>query len=199
MHAEIAQNRADLTYAFKKAQATPLQCWRFFIVSTFFQSWYFNNHMFKCLNIFAIYVGNASFKCSVRFILNIFIIVWLYLSWKNATCTKFWTGAEVRYYGNWKWCWSYIVCHKPMQFWHLVGNKLYFTIIMTFISIEGKSKSYKHSLIIYWTALVYVYICGRFVARCGLKNILGERLMPAFSGPTFPPIGDRLTMSLWFV
>jgi len=28
---------------------------------------------------------------------------------------------------------------------------------MTFIPIEGKSKSYKHSLIIYWTALVHVY------------------------------------------
>jgi len=26
---------------------------------------------------------------------------------------------------------------------------------MTFIPIEGKSKSYKHSLIIYWTALVF--------------------------------------------
>ena len=106
--------------------------------------------------IFAVYVENASFKCSVRFILNIFIIVWLYLSWKNATCTTFWTGAVVRlYYGNWKWCCSYIVCHKPIKFGHLVGNKLYFTLIMTFIPIEGKSKSYKHSLIIYWTALVH--------------------------------------------
>ena len=109
-----------------------------------------------CLNvvIFAIYVGNASFKCSVRFILNIFIIVWLYLSWKNTICTKFWTGAVVRYYGNWKWCCSYIVCHKPITRGHLVGNKLYFTIIMTFIPIEGKLRSYKHILIIYWTALV---------------------------------------------
>jgi len=63
-------------------------------------------------------------------------------------------GAVVRYYGNWKWCCSYIVGHKPKIFWHLVGNKLYFTIKLTFIPIEGKSKSYKHSLIIYWTALV---------------------------------------------
>jgi len=109
-----------------------------------------------CLNvlIFAIYVENASFKYSVRFILNIFIIVSFYLSWKNAICTNFWTGAVVRYYGNWKWCCSYSVCHKSIKFGHLVGNKLYFTIVMTFIPIEGKSKSYKHSLIIYWTALV---------------------------------------------
>ena len=89
--------------------------------------------------IFAIYVENASFKCSVRFVLNIFIIVWLYLSWKNAICTKFWTGAVVRYYGYWKWCCSYIFCHKPIKFGHLVGNKLYFTIIMRFILIESKS------------------------------------------------------------
>jgi len=111
-----------------------------------------------CLNflIFAIYVGNTSFKCSVSFILNIFIIVWLYLSWQNAISTKFWTGAVVRYY--WKWCCSYIVCHKPIKFGHLVGNKLYCTIILTFIPIEGKSKSYKHSLIIYWTALVWLQI-----------------------------------------
>jgi len=27
---------------------------------------------------------------------------------------------------------------------------------MTFIPIQGKSKSYKHSLIIYWTALVHI-------------------------------------------
>ena len=32
---------------------------------------------------------------------------------------------------------------------HLVGNKLYFTIILTFIPIKGKSKRYKHSLVIY--------------------------------------------------
>jgi len=109
-----------------------------------------------CLNvlIFAIYVRNTSFKCSVIFILNIFVIVLLYLSWKNAICTKFWTGAVVRYYGNWKWCF-YIVCHKPIKFEHLVGNILYLTIIMTFIPFEGKSKSYKHSIIIYWTALVH--------------------------------------------
>ena len=73
-----------------------------------------------CLNIliFAIYVGKASFKCSVSFILSTFIIVWLDLSWKNAICTKFWTGAVVRYYGNWKWCCSYFVCHKPITFGH---------------------------------------------------------------------------------
>ena len=73
---------------------------------------------------------------------------------KKLHCTKFWTGAVVRYYGNFKRCCSYIVCHKPIKFENLVGNKLYFTIIMTFIPIEGKSKSYKHSLIIYWTALL---------------------------------------------
>jgi len=121
--------------------------------AVFFQSSYFNNSMFKCLNICNV-CWEASFKCSVRFIMNIFIIVWLYLSWKNAICTTFWTGAVVRYYGNWKWCCSYIVFHKPIIFGHLVGNKLYFTIILTLIPIEGKSKSYKHSLIIYWTALV---------------------------------------------
>jgi len=92
------------------------------------------------------------------FILSIFIIVWLYLSCKNAICTKFWTGAVVRYYGNWKWRCSCIVCHKPIKFGHEIGNKLYLTIILTFIPNEGKSKSYKHSLIIYWTALVYVGI-----------------------------------------
>jgi len=115
-----------------------------------------------CLNvlIFSIYVGNASFKCSVRFILNIFIIVWLFLSWNNAICTTFWTGAVVRYYGNWKWCCSYSVCHKPLKFKHLVKNKLYLTIIMNVIPFEGKSKSYKHSLIIYWTALVLGVIVG---------------------------------------
>ena len=42
-----------------------------------------------------------------------------------------------------------MVCHNPIKFVHLVGNELYFTIIMTFIPIEGKLKSYKHSLIIY--------------------------------------------------
>jgi len=84
-----------------------------------------------------------------------FIIVWLYLSWQNAICTKFWTGAVVRYYGYWKWYCSYIVCHKPIKCGHLVGNKLYFTKVLTFIPIDGKSKSYRHSLIIYWTALVY--------------------------------------------
>jgi len=104
--------------------------------------------------IFDIYDRNALFKCSVRFFSEYCIIVWIYLSWKNANCTKFWTGAVMRYYGNWKWCCSYIVCHKPIKFRHLVGNKLYFTIKMTFIPIEGKSKSYKHSLIIYWTALI---------------------------------------------
>jgi len=127
---------------------------------TFFhcEQFFFKAHISKttCLNvlIFAIYVGNASFKCFVRFFLNIFKIVRLYLSWKNASCTKFWTGAVARYYSNWKRCCSYIVCHNPIKFGHLVGNKLYFTIIMTLISIEGKSKSYKQSLIIYWTALV---------------------------------------------
>jgi len=50
----------------------------------------------------------------------------------------------VRNYGFWKWCCSYIVCHKPIIFGHLVGDKLYFTIIMTLIPIKGKSKSYKH-------------------------------------------------------
>jgi len=80
------------------------------------------------------------------------------LSWKNAICTKFWTGAVVRYYGNWKWRCSYIICHKPIKFGHFVGNKLYFTIILTFIPNEDKSKSYKHSLIIYWTALVHILV-----------------------------------------
>ena len=133
--------------------------WRFFHCVQFFflfrKMSSFKTHISitTCLNflIFAIYVGNTSFKCSVCFILNIFIIMWLYLSRQNAIRTKFWTGAVVRYYGNWKWCCSYIVCHKPVK---LVGNKLYFTIKLTFIPIEGKSKSYKHSLIIYWTALV---------------------------------------------
>ena len=78
---------------------------------------------------------------------------------KNAICTQFWTEAVVRYYGNWKWCCSYLVCHTPIKFGHLVGNKLYFTIILTFIPIEGKSKRYKHSLIIYWTALVLYVVC----------------------------------------
>jgi len=32
------------------------------------------------------------------------------------------------------------------------GNRLYFTIILTFIPKRGKSGSYKHSLIIYLTA-----------------------------------------------
>jgi len=77
---------------------------------------------------------------------------------KNAICTKFRTGAVVRYYGDWKWCCSYTVCHKPIKFGYLVGNKLYLTIIMTFIPIEGKSKSYKHRLIIYWTALVNIFM-----------------------------------------
>ena len=103
--------------------------------------------------------------CSVSFILHNFIIRWLYLSWKNPICTKLWTGAVVRYYGDWKWCCSYIFCYKPIQFGHVVGNKLYFTKILTFIPIKGKSKSYKHSLIIYWTALVYSTItCSKL--RC---------------------------------
>jgi len=94
-----------------------------------------------------------------------FIIEWLYLSWQNAICTKFWMGAVVRYYGNWKWYCFYIVSHKPVTFGHLVGNKLYFTKILNFIPIEGKSKGYKHSLIylfielIYWTALVLLHYC----------------------------------------
>jgi len=94
-----------------------------------------------CLNVllFAIYVGNAFFKCSVRFILNIFIIVWLYLSWKNAICTTFWTGAVVRYYGNWKWCCSYSVCHKPLKFGHLVGNKKFLTKIMKLMLLHLKA------------------------------------------------------------
>ena len=73
---------------------------------------------------------------------------------KKCHLYKILNGVVVRYYGNWKWCCFYIVCHKPIKFGHLVGNKLCFTIIMTFIPIEGKSNSYKHSLIIYWTALV---------------------------------------------
>jgi len=138
---------------------TEFKRWRFFYCEQFSFKAYIS--ITTCLNflIFAIYVRNTSCKCSVSFILNIFIIVWLYLSWQNAICTKFWTGAVMRYYGNWKWCCSYIVCHKPTKFGHLVGNQLYFTITLTFIPIEGKSKSYKHSLIIYWTALVYTQIC----------------------------------------
>jgi len=77
------------------------------------------------------------------------------LSWKKCHLHIFWTGAVVCYYGNWKWCCSYIVYHKPLKFGHYVGNTLYFTILLTFIPIECKSKSYKHSLIIYWTALVH--------------------------------------------
>ena len=36
----------------------------------------------------------------------------------------------------------FLYCHKPIKFGHLVGNKFYFTIILTFIPVEGKSKSY---------------------------------------------------------
>ena len=31
----------------------------------------------------------------------------------------------------------FVMTHKPITFGHLVGNKLYFTIILTFIQIEG--------------------------------------------------------------
>jgi len=128
-----------IMWSFVKWQ-NAFQCWRFFIVSSSVKA---HISITTCLNalIFAIYVENASFKCSVKFILNILIIVWLYFSWKNAICTKFWTGAVVRYYGNWKWCCSYIDCHKPINVGHLVGNKLYFTIIMTLFPIEGLSYS----------------------------------------------------------
>ena len=141
-----------IMWSFVKWQ-NALQCC-FFILSSSLSKLIFK--ITTCLNVlkFAIYLGNASFKCSVRIILNIFIIVWLYLSRKNAICTQFWTGTVVRYYGNWKWCCPYIVCHKPIKFGHFVGNKFYFTIIITFIPIDDKSKSYKHSLIVYWTALV---------------------------------------------
>jgi len=84
----------------------------------------------------------------------------------NDICTKFWAGAVLRYYGNWKLCYSYIVCHKPIKFWHLGENKLCFTIIMTFILIEGKSISYKHSLIFYWTALVSLCTCRFYIETC---------------------------------
>ena len=104
--------------------------------------------------IFAIYVGNTSSKCSVSFILNIFYNRVTLFVMTKCHFHKILNGAVVRYYGNWKWC-SYIACHKPIKCGHLVGNTLYFTIILTYISIEGKSKSYKHSLIIYWTALVW--------------------------------------------
>jgi len=128
--------------------------WRFFHCEQFS----FKAHFVLCLFvlIFAIFVGTTSFKCSVSFILNIFIIVWLHLLCQNVICNTFWTVALVRYYGNLKWCRSYIVGHKPIKRKHLMGNKLYFTTILTDIQIEGKWKSYKHSLIIYWTALVYV-------------------------------------------
>jgi len=36
---------------------------------------------------------------------------------------------------------------------------------MTFIPIEGKSKSYQHSLIIYWTALVIFSGIKRYVKK----------------------------------
>ena len=35
---------------------------------------------------------------------------------------------------------KYIVCYKPIQFGHLLGIKLYFTKMFTFIPIGGKSK-----------------------------------------------------------
>jgi len=47
---------------------------------------------------------------------------------------------------------------------------------MTFIPIEGKSKSYKHSLIIYWTALVYRNIYVRFMTT--QNKILKNRPVP---------------------
>ena len=132
------------------------ECWRFCHCEQFSFKAHISISTCLIFLIFAIYVGNTSFKSSVIFILHNFIIVWLYLSWKNVICAQFWTGAVVRYYGNWKWCCFYIVCYKPIKVGHLVGNKLYYTIILTFIPIGGKSKSYKHSLIIYWTALVYI-------------------------------------------
>ena len=65
--------------------------------------------------------------------------MWLYLSWKNAICINFWTGAVVRYYGNWKWCF-YIFCRKPIQFGHLVGNNIYFQRYWLLFQLEGNQK-----------------------------------------------------------
>jgi len=132
------------------------ECWRFYNCEQFsFKAHILITTDWKFL-IFAIYVGKTSFRCSVSIILNNFIVVWLYLSWKYVICIKFWTVAVVRYYGNWQWYCFCIVCHKPIKYGHLVGNNLYFTIILIFISIGVKSKSYKHSLITYWTVLVSI-------------------------------------------
>ena len=97
-----------------------------------------HNSKTACWNfqIFATYFRNTSFQCLVSFMLNNIIITILrHEKMEFGICTKFWTEAVVRYCGNGKLCHSYINRHKPIKCGHIVGIKLYFTIILTFIII----------------------------------------------------------------
>jgi len=66
---------------------------------------YFNNPHLNFL-IFATDTRNTCFTSFVSFILNNFIIALQYLSLRNGIFTRTWTGAIVRYHGNWKWWYS---------------------------------------------------------------------------------------------
>jgi len=111
---------------------------------------------------FTVVVGNTSCKCSVSFILNNCITVWLYLSWTGWQCVTMVIENNVV---------SILFVISLYNLDILVGNKLYFTNILTFIPVGGKSKSFKHSLIIYWTALVHTNKTRRTEEFCRCNNL----------------------------
>jgi len=96
-----------------------IRIWLFTFLSLWavlIQSLYFNNHMLTILNI-----------CNIRWnhILKMFcikVLFWInlyscdFICHKKCHLHKILNGAVVRYYGNWKWCCSYFVCYKPIQF-----------------------------------------------------------------------------------
>jgi len=117
-----------------------------------FQLSYFNNHVLK-FHDFCNRYWEHILKCFESAYLNNFIIALFYLSWKHGILTKFVYG----WYVVTKVIENNFISFVVIKFGQIVGHKFSFSIRLKFIIFWGKSTSYKSSLFIYWTNIVYKY------------------------------------------
>jgi len=55
---------------------------------------------------------------------------------------------------------------KLSNFWRSTTKMIYLNVYNTCVFVLWKGKSYEHSLIIYWTALVYVFFVAFYSFFC---------------------------------